>query len=79
MANPEDNGAFVAPGNRPTFWYTLILLWFYLFIIIYLPCLSSVRIVLSLVAMIFYMSFLHSESSCSVRDDLYSGFNLEIA
>jgi Fe2+ transport system protein B len=59
MANPEDNGASVAAGNRPAFGYTLILLWFYLFIMIYLPCLSSVQIVLTLVAMICDMSFLH--------------------
>jgi hypothetical protein len=59
MANPEDNGASVAPGNRPAFGYTVILLWFYLFIMINLPCLSNVRIVLILVAMICDMSFLH--------------------
>jgi hypothetical protein len=59
MANPEDNGASVAPGNCSAFGYTLILLWFYLFIMIYLPCLSSVRIVLTLVAMICDISFLH--------------------
>jgi hypothetical protein len=59
MANPEDNGASVAPGNRHAFGYTLILLWFYLFIMIYLPCQFSVRIVLTLVAMICDMSFLH--------------------
>jgi hypothetical protein len=45
MANPEDNGASVAPDNRPAIGYTLILLWFYLFIMINLPCLSSVRII----------------------------------
>jgi hypothetical protein len=33
--------------------------WFYLFIMIYLPCLSSVQIVLTLVVMICDMSFLH--------------------
>jgi hypothetical protein len=59
MANLEDNGASVALGNRPTFGYTLILLWFYLFIMIILPCVSSVRIVLTLVVMIYDMSFLH--------------------
>jgi hypothetical protein len=59
MANPEDNGASVSPGNRPVFGYTLISLWFYLFIMIYLPCLSSVQIVLTLVVMICDMSFLH--------------------
>jgi Fe2+ transport system protein B len=59
MANTEDNGASVVPGNRPSFGYTLILLWFYLFIMIYLPCLSSVQIVLTLVVMICDMSFLH--------------------
>jgi hypothetical protein len=59
MANPEDNGASVAPGNRPAFGYTVILLWFYLFIMINLTCLSNVRIVLILVAMICDMSFLH--------------------
>jgi hypothetical protein len=59
MANPEDNGASVASGNRPAFEYTLILLWFYLFIMINLSYLSSVRIVLTLVALISNMSFLH--------------------
>jgi Fe2+ transport system protein B len=59
MANLEANDASVAPSNRPAFGYTLNLLWFYLFIMIYLPCLSSVRIVLTLVAMIYDMSFLH--------------------
>jgi hypothetical protein len=59
MANPEDSDVSVAPGNRPAFGYTLILLCFYLFIMINLPCLSSVRIVLTLVAMICDMSFLH--------------------
>jgi hypothetical protein len=59
MANPEDNGASVASGNRPAFGYTLILLWFYLFIMINLLYLSSVRIVLTLVALICDMSFLH--------------------
>jgi hypothetical protein len=59
MANSEDNGALVAPGNRPIFGYTLILLWFYLFIMINPSCLSSVQIVLTLVAMICDMSFLH--------------------
>jgi hypothetical protein len=57
MANLEDNSASVTPGNRPAFGYTLNLLWFYLFIMIYLPFLSSVRIVLTLVAMICDMSF----------------------
>jgi hypothetical protein len=56
MANPQDNGASVAPGNLG---YTLILLRFYLFVIINLPCLFSVRIVLTLVDMICDMSFLH--------------------
>jgi hypothetical protein len=59
MANSEDNSASVAPDNRPAFGYTLILLWFYLFIMINLPYLSSVRIMLTLVVMIYYMSFLH--------------------
>jgi hypothetical protein len=59
MANPEDNGASVASGNRPAFGYTLILLWFYLFIMINLAYLSSVRIVLTLVALICDLSFLH--------------------
>jgi hypothetical protein len=59
MANPEDNGASVASGNHPAFGYTLILLWFYLFIMINLLYLSSVRIVLTLVALICDMSFLH--------------------
>jgi hypothetical protein len=59
MANPEDNGASVAPGNRSAFGYTLILLWCYLFIMIILPFLSSVRIVLTLVAMICDISFLN--------------------
>jgi hypothetical protein len=55
MANPEDNSASVASGNRPAFGYT----WFYLFIIINLAYLSSVRIVLTLVALICNLSFLH--------------------
>jgi hypothetical protein len=59
MANPEDNGVAVASGNRPAFGYTLILLWFYLFIMINLAYLSSVRIVLTLVALICDLSFLH--------------------
>jgi hypothetical protein len=59
MANPKDNGASVASGNRPAFGYTLILLWFYLFIMINLAYLSSVRIVLTLVALIYDLSFLH--------------------
>jgi hypothetical protein len=59
MANPEDNGASVASGNRPAFGYTLILLWFYLFIMINLLYLFSIRIVLTLVALICDMSFLH--------------------
>jgi hypothetical protein len=59
MSNPEDNGASVASGNRPAFGYTLILLWFYLFIMINLVYLSSVRIVLTLVAFICDLSFLH--------------------
>jgi hypothetical protein len=59
MANPEDNGASVAFGNCPAFGYTLILLWFYLFIMINLLYLSSVRIVFTLVALICDMSFLH--------------------
>jgi hypothetical protein len=59
MANPEDNGALVASGNRPAFGYTLILLWFYLFIMINLAYLSSVRIVLTLIALICDLSFLH--------------------
>jgi hypothetical protein len=59
MANLEDNSASVASGNCPTFGYTLILLWFYLFIMINMLYLSSVRIVLTLVALIGDMSFLH--------------------
>jgi hypothetical protein len=59
MANPEDNGASVASGNHPAFGYTLILLWFYLFIMINLAYLSIVRIVLTLVALICDLSFLH--------------------
>jgi hypothetical protein len=59
MSNPEDNGALVTSGNRPAFGYTLILLWFYLFIMINLVYLSSVRIVLTLVALICDLSFLH--------------------
>jgi hypothetical protein len=59
MANLEDNGASVVPGNRPAFGYTLILLWFYLFIMINMFYLYSVRIVLTLVAMICDMNFLH--------------------
>jgi hypothetical protein len=59
MSNPEDNGATVASGNRPAFGYTLILLWFYLFIMINLVYLSSVRIVLTLVVLICDLSFLH--------------------
>jgi hypothetical protein len=59
MANLEDNGASVASGICPAFGYTLILLWFYLFIMINLLYLSSVRIVLTLVALIYDMSFLH--------------------
>jgi hypothetical protein len=59
MANTEDNGASVASGNRPAFEYTLILLWFYLFIMINLAYLSSVLIVLTLVALICDLSFLH--------------------
>jgi phage-related holin len=55
MANPEDNSASVASGNRPAFGYTLILL----FITINLSYLSSVLIVLILVALISNMSFLH--------------------
>jgi hypothetical protein len=42
MANQGDNGASVASSNRPAFGYTLILLWFYLFIMINLVYLSSV-------------------------------------
>jgi hypothetical protein len=41
------------------FAYTLILLWFYLFIMINLAYVSSVRIVLTLVALICNLSFLH--------------------
>jgi hypothetical protein len=59
MANLEDNCVSVSLGNRPAFGYTLILLWFYLFVMITLPCMSSVRIVLTLVDMICDMSFLH--------------------
>jgi hypothetical protein len=59
MANPEDNGASVASGNCPAFGYTLILLWLYLFIMINLVYLFSVRIVLTLVALICDLSFLH--------------------
>jgi hypothetical protein len=59
MANLEDNGASVAFGNRPAFRYTPILMWFYLFIMINLAYLSSVRIVLTLVALICDLSFLH--------------------
>jgi hypothetical protein len=59
MANPEDNGASVASGNRPAFRYTLILLWLYLFIMINLVYQSSVQIVLTLVALICDLSFLH--------------------
>jgi hypothetical protein len=59
MANPEDKGASVASSNRPAFGYTLILLWFYLFIMINLAYLSSVLIVLTLVALIYDLSFLH--------------------
>jgi hypothetical protein len=59
MANLEDNGASVGFGNCPAFGYTLILLWFYLFIMINLLYLSSVRIMLTLVTFICDMSFLH--------------------
>jgi hypothetical protein len=59
MANLEDNSASVASSNRPAFGYTLILMWFYLFIMINLAYLSSVRIVLALVALICDLSFLH--------------------
>jgi ABC-type transport system involved in multi-copper enzyme maturation permease subunit len=59
MANLEDNGASVTLSNHSTFGYTFILLWLYLFIMINLSCLFSVRIVLTLVAMICNMSFLH--------------------
>jgi hypothetical protein len=59
MANPKDNDASVASGNCPAFGYTLILLWFHLFIMINLLYLSSVRIVFTLVALIRDMSFLH--------------------
>jgi phage-related holin len=55
MANPKDNDASVASGNRPAFGYTLILL----FIMINLSYLSSVLIVFILVALITNMSFLH--------------------
>jgi hypothetical protein len=58
MANLEDNGASVASDNRPAFGYTLILLWFYVFIMINLAYLSSVRIMLTLVALICDLSFL---------------------
>jgi hypothetical protein len=56
MPNTEDNGASVAPGNRPAFEYTLTLLWFYLLIMLNM---SSIRIVLKLVAMIWDMSLLN--------------------
>jgi hypothetical protein len=80
MANPEDNGASVASGNHPTFGYTLILLWFYLFIIINLACLSSVRIVLTLVVMIYDMNFLHMLNLVVQFAMIYIlVFNLEIA
>jgi hypothetical protein len=59
MANPEDNDASVASDNRPAFEYTLILLWFYLFIMINLAYLSSARIVLTLVALICDLNFAH--------------------
>jgi hypothetical protein len=59
MANPEDNNTSVAGGNRPAFGCTLILLLFYLFIMINLAYLSSVRIVLTLVTLICDLSFLH--------------------
>jgi hypothetical protein len=80
MANTEDNSASVASGNRPTFGYTLILLWFYLFIIINLAYLSSVRIVLTLVVMICDMNFLHMLSLVVQFVMIYIlVFNLEIA
>jgi hypothetical protein len=56
MTNLEDNSASVAADNLPAFGYTLPLLWFYLFIMLNL---SSVRIVLTLVAMICDMSLLN--------------------
>jgi hypothetical protein len=59
MSNPEDNGASVASGYRPAIGYALILLWFYLFIMINLVYLSSVRIVLTLVDLICDLNFLH--------------------
>jgi hypothetical protein len=59
MSNLDDNSALVAPGNLPSFGYTLIFMWFYSFIMIILPCLSTVRIVLTLVAIFCDMSFLH--------------------
>jgi hypothetical protein len=71
MANPEDNSASVASGNCPAFGYTLILPWFYLFIMINLPYLSSVRIVLTLVALICDMSFLHMLNLVSQLDMIY--------
>jgi hypothetical protein len=77
MTTPEDNGASVAPGNHPTFGYTLALLCFYLFIMLNL---SSVRIVLTLVDMICDMSLLNMLNIVvRFRHDLYYGFNLEIA
>jgi hypothetical protein len=56
MTNPEDNSASVAPGNRSAFGYTLALLWFYLFILLNM---STLRIVLTLVATICNMSLLN--------------------
>jgi hypothetical protein len=71
MANPEDNSASVTSGNCPAFGYTLILPCFYLFIMINLPYLSSVRIVLTLVALICDMSFLHMLNLVSQLDMIY--------
>jgi hypothetical protein len=71
MANPEDNGASVASDNCPAFGYTLILLWFYLFIMINLPYQSIVRIVLTLVALICDMSFLHMLNLVAQFDMIY--------
>jgi hypothetical protein len=56
MTNPEDNGAPVTPRNCPAFGYFPTLLWFYLFIILNM---SSVRIMLTLVAMICDMSLIN--------------------
>jgi hypothetical protein len=53
MTNPKDNGASVAPSNCPTFGYT------HFIVVFFVHHALLVRIVLTLVAMIFGMSFLN--------------------